>query len=76
MLVGPQVMSSCFNTFCAVSIKQNPKILIPTEIGSDRFSQLKLLLWQYFWYLNASTKEISLLQNLYNCSIEELLPNL
>lgn len=60
---------------CCQKLKQRSEVAIPTQIFSI-FPELKLHFQGHFSDFDASAKEISILQNLFNCIIELLSPKL
>lgn len=57
---------------CCKNIQILAKSQFPKKFAADIFSELKLQLQQRFLDLDASAKKISIFQNPFNCTIEEL----
>lgn len=75
--IWSQVMPSdsiCF--LCCQRVKTSSKISNRIQIVGGIFSEPELQFQKYFTDLSASEKKISGYTNLFNCVIEELLPNL
>lgn len=70
-------MSSCFVHFpCCQTLKEEVDSPFPHEFAGDTFSELKKQFQQRFSDLDASAEDISRFENPFNCTIEELPPNL
>ncbi|XP_023724818.1 general transcription factor II-I repeat domain-containing protein 2 [Cryptotermes secundus] len=76
-LIESQIMSSCFVHFpCCQTLKEEVDSPFPHEFAGDIFSELKKQFQQRFSDLDASAEDISRFENPFNCTIEELPPNL
>ncbi|XP_033606232.1 general transcription factor II-I repeat domain-containing protein 2B isoform X1 [Cryptotermes secundus] len=76
-LIESQIMSSCFVHFpCCQTVKEEVDSPFPHEFAGDIFSELKKQFQQRFSDLDASAEDISRFENPFNCTIEELPPNL
>ena len=68
-----QVTSSCFVHFpCCQKLKEEVKSPFPHKFAADIFSELKLQFQQRFCDLDASAVTISIFQNPFECTIEEV----
>lgn len=71
-----QVTSNSIIYFSWYQKLRQARFPFPHKFAANTFSGLKLEFQQHFLDLDASVKKISIFQNLFNCTIEELPPNI